>query len=599
MKQTTLKLLLLISTILLMHSTLHAGLALKRVALIIGNSNYQNGATLKNPINDAFDMQETLKSKGFYVIFVKDGTKSEIIDAIDKFKSKLTRYTTGLFYYAGHAYDLHGSNYILPIDVNINSEENIKNSSISLNSILSKIKNKSKLNIVILDSMTADTISEENTFIAFASEPNGVAMDGKGRNGLFTQFILKHITTTTGNLSSIFKKITKDVYIASNGKQKPYISDRTFNEFIFNKKIAIIDKTIPVININYPSQARGVKRKKQFDSKVITIKGSIVDDSKILQSSIDNKNLALSSNGHFEASVTLKKGKNIFILRAKDKYGNESIKSIMINVERFKESSLVSKLDWYTNQYALIVGINNYKMSSIPTLQNAVNDAKKLSQIFENQGFNVISLYNENATKQKILRAIKKIKKQASPKDNFIFYFAGHGQGLTLSNKEKVGYLLPYDSNVDLLSEDVFDYDETAISLNQIKRYAKAMNTKHVALLLDSCFSGLAMKRSVPKAIKYNVDYYNDILSRRSINILTAGDDQPVSDGSGHSPFTIAIIEGIEKKGLDIADRDGLATFTELSSYVKAKVEKATNREQRPQFDNLSHEDGDFLFLLK
>jgi len=359
------------------------------------------------------------------------------------------------------------------------------------------------------------------------------------------------------------------------------------------------DEKQPIITIIAPSSQRALKVKKKYLSKNFTIKGNIIDDSKIVKATINDKDILLSTNGDFKTIVELQKGINSFIVLAKDKHGNTSKKEFKLDVAGFKDSSIVSKLNWYKKQYAVIVGIDNYKIPSIPPLNNAVNDAKKLSSIFKNLGFEVTSLYNEKATKKAILKSIKAIRKKAKKEDNFIFYFAGHGQGLTLDTKDKVGYLLPYDSDVDLTSQDVFDFDETTIALNQIRKYAKAIPSKHVAILLDSCFSGLAMKRNIPKNIKYNATYYNDILSRKSINILTAGDDQPVSDGSGHSPFTTAIIEGIEKKGLDINDQDGLATFSELAGYVKSKVEKATNREQRPQFDNLSSEDGDFIFRLK
>ena len=63
-----------------------------------------------------------------------------------------------------------------------------------------------------------------------------------------------------------------------------------------------------------------------------------------------------------------------------------------------------------------------------------------------------------------------------------------------------------------------------------LKWCANDVKSKHIALLLDSCFSGLALKRSLAQAKEMNFDYYNDLLSRKSINILTAGDDQPVSD---------------------------------------------------------------------
>lgn len=71
-----------------------------------------------------------------------------------------------------------------------------------------------------------------------------------------------------------------------------------------------------------------------------------------------------------------------------------------------------------------------------------------------------------------------------------------------------------------------------------------------------------------------------------------------ISDGSGHSPFTRAILNGLGRGNLDIHDRDGFVTFRQLAQYVKEKVEKKTSRRQRPQFDNLSMDDGDFIFKL-
>ena len=157
---------------------------------------------------------------------------------------------------------------------------------------------------------------------------------------------------------------------------------------------------------------------------------------------------------------------------------------------------------------------------------------------------------------------------------------------------------MPYDTRIDLSSNDIFDYEDSAIALSDIRHFSKFMKAKHIALLLDSCFSGLAMKRNVPALVKADKAFYHDMLSRKAINILTAGDDQPVSDGSGHSPFTKALIEGLEKSALDLYDRDGLATFNELAVYVKTKVEKATDRRQRPQFANLTEEHGGLLINL-
>lgn len=162
--------------------------------------------------------------------------------------------------------------------------------------------------------------------------------------------------------------------------------------------------------------------------------------------------------------------------------------------------------------------------------------------------------------------------------------------------KEQVGYLIPAGAELELSRLDLIEYEAETINLNDIKLFCKNMRAKHIALVLDSCFSGLAMKRSLQGAVKMDPDYYRDLLKRRSLNLLTAGDDQPVSDGSDHSPFAMAIINALQKKNIDLNDKDGYATFTELSVYVKKKVEQTTKRRQRPQFDNLSMDDGDLIF---
>jgi len=254
---------------------------------------------------------------------------------------------------------------------------------------------------------------------------------------------------------------------------------------------------------------------------------------------------------------------------------------------------------WYRRQYAIVVGIDRYKNQEIDVLKNAENDAKAIAQMFREIGFEVIELYGDNATRQNIIDRIGQIQKQVQKDDSFLFYFAGHGQGVTLESKSKEGYIIPYDSMTNLEQPDLIQYDEESLSLQRLRNYMMNMKAKHVAMLLDSCFAGLAMKRGVAEMVKPDLEYYNDILSRKAMDILTAGDDEPVSDGSGHSPFTQALLNGLGKRGVDINGRNGYCTFKQLAVYVKEKVERATGRRQRPQFDNLSQEDGDFIFKLK
>ncbi len=148
--------------------------------------------------------------------------------------------------------------------------------------------------------------------------------------------------------------------------------------------------------------------------------------------------------------------------------------------------------DWYHKQYAIVVGINSYKRKSIPTLENALNDAHSVAKLLRDRGFSVIELYNDNATKDRILDALKKIRQLSSPNDSTLFYFAGHGDGVTGKNGVREGYILPFDFSSDLNSPttDVMYYDKSALSISSLVMYSRDTDAKHIDIVLDSCFSG-------------------------------------------------------------------------------------------------------------
>jgi len=284
---------------------------------------------------------------------------------------------------------------------------------------------------------------------------------------------------------------------------------------------------------------------------------------------------------------------------------------------------------WYRKQYAIVVGIDHYKRLSLPRLNNAISDARSVAEILRKKGFSVIELYNENATKERMLDALKKVKQLSTEQDATLFYFAGHGDGVSGHKNVREGYILPYDFNSDLNNPntDVMYYDKSALSISSLIMYSRDTKAKHIGIILDSCFSGLAMEskyakkslsgsakldfiesdstlRSVKlKPTKNNTDetsnnqtkkIFNNLLEQKSINILTAGDDQPVSDGSNHSPFTQALLEVLTNE----ENKDGYIRFTTLAEYIKNYVENKTKQRQKPQYKNESSENGDFIFKL-
>jgi len=334
----------------------------------------------------------------------------------------------------------------------------------------------------------------------------------------------------------------------------------------------------------------------------------------------------VSINGNGTQVVALLGDRTINVWDIKNAYAN-------LQTNQVHNQAIASSNNgaWYRKQYAVVVGINHYAKGSIPRLNNAVEDARSMAQLLKQKGFSTLELYNENATKQRILDAIREIKRTSNKDDATLFYFAGHGDGVTGYNGVREGYILPYDFSSDLhnANVDVMYYDKSAISIASLVKYTRDTKAKHIGIMLDSCFSGLAMEsKYATKSItssegqSFNGGFegnmravrikkvdggttnvtvmnptssaYQALLAKKSINILTAGKDAPVSDGTGHSPFTKALLNAF---GNNI-DANGYIKFTTLAEYVANEVKQRTQNRQEPQYRNDSLEGGDFIFKL-
>src|SRR5262249_32756816 len=94
----------------------------RRVALVIGNSAYQHSAPLGNPTNDAQDLADTLGRLGFEVILAKDLDKRGMEQSFSRFARLAQDADVAMFYYAGHAMQYGGENFLVPIDAALQDE---------------------------------------------------------------------------------------------------------------------------------------------------------------------------------------------------------------------------------------------------------------------------------------------------------------------------------------------------------------------------------------------------------------------------------------------------------------------------------------------
>lgn len=221
----------------------------RRIALVIGNGNYQNVSKLSNPVNDARDMAETLKDLGFEVFYGEDQTVEQMKRLIKDFGAQLTKGGVGLFYYAGHGIQINNSNYLIPIEANNLREETIEFDGVDVGRVLSEMRAaKNGFNIVILDacrnnpfagswrstnSGLASMDAPTGTFIAYATAPGNIASDGTGRNGLFTFELLKQMRIPNLLLEEVFKGVRSEVRKKSKGKQVPWETSSIEGNFVF------------------------------------------------------------------------------------------------------------------------------------------------------------------------------------------------------------------------------------------------------------------------------------------------------------------------------------------------------------------------------
>lgn len=222
----------------------------KRIALVIGNGTYED-APLHNPPNDARAMASTLQQLDFAVISSINASKKEMRSQIERFGEELRNGGVGLFYYAGHGMQSNGRNYLIPVNATIQSEGDIEDESVSLDQVLSRMEEaRNRLNIVILDAcrnnpfnrrfrsasrgLGAISTAPKGTVIIYATAAGGVATDGDGENGLFTQELLREIKTPGKKLMEVFNSVGVSVQKQTNDNQVPFVySSPIEGEFYF------------------------------------------------------------------------------------------------------------------------------------------------------------------------------------------------------------------------------------------------------------------------------------------------------------------------------------------------------------------------------
>ena len=223
--------------------------AQNRFALVIGNANYNDPSitTLPNAINDTNDITTALRNLGFETVLRQNLTQREMSRELDTFTAKLrsNRNSEGFFWYAGHAMEINGVNFLLPSDVDLSSERLIRDTSCSATDLAKELEGiQNKLNVIVLDACrTPPSIGGErgrgagdvtrliktipvdtaDLLIVYSTASGAEALDGNGNNSPFTEAFLKHIYSTE-SLLYMLAEVRDETRSLTDRRQTPYYS---------------------------------------------------------------------------------------------------------------------------------------------------------------------------------------------------------------------------------------------------------------------------------------------------------------------------------------------------------------------------------------
>ena len=229
----------------------------KRVALVIGNSNYSHTARLYNPSKDSKDIAAALRRLKFDVMEYHDVALFDMLAVMTKFSVKAQKADTAVLYFAGHGMEVGGENWLLPTDVKLLSDVDTPNEALSLSNVMKQMRGTKNLSLVILDACRNNPFTskmkrtdklnrnldrgftrvgnsskqgfarvepEGNILVAYAAREGTLAEDGKaGENSPYATALLEHIETPGLDVRFIFGRVRDSVMALSTGEQIPHI----------------------------------------------------------------------------------------------------------------------------------------------------------------------------------------------------------------------------------------------------------------------------------------------------------------------------------------------------------------------------------------
>lgn len=232
-----------------------------RVALVIGNSDYEFSTPLPNPTNDARAMAEKLRNLGFETVEGYDLDFNEMRMTLRKFARQSRNADIATIFYAGHGIAVDGINYLVPTDAQLDDPVDWEFQVYNIEEFLRHVRHSKGASLIFLDACRDNPLAQNlarsmgqstrsvggrglapidvndaasGMAIAFATSPGEVAQDGEGQHSPFTAALLKHIGAPNTDITEVMSKVTGDVFEATERQQRPWINASLTGPVVLN-----------------------------------------------------------------------------------------------------------------------------------------------------------------------------------------------------------------------------------------------------------------------------------------------------------------------------------------------------------------------------
>ncbi|TGP53705.1 tetratricopeptide repeat protein [bacterium M00.F.Ca.ET.230.01.1.1] len=232
----------------------------RRVAIVIGNSEYREIPALKNPDKDAEDVSKTFRLAGFDVFTAKDLTRLQFEEQFRNYLAAADGADLAVVYYSGHGFQIGGENFLIPVDASLKDPADMEVQAIKVDDVLQQLRSKSKIQVIILDACRnnpfprkdywlrdqlivaggtglAQLTGSQNTLIAFATEPGAVAFDGSGDLSPFSSAFSHRALAPNQEIRSVMSAVRRDVVKATNGKQVPWENSSLLDDVVLMRSV--------------------------------------------------------------------------------------------------------------------------------------------------------------------------------------------------------------------------------------------------------------------------------------------------------------------------------------------------------------------------